>query len=139
MKECIGSIQRCENKLLELKEKLADDRKLYDAQQKNETTFRGVWLKITGKTKTSEQLRDAIVETEHFIEENLKLKSFVEAYVWVVVVPRFCAYRGKQYLDFILTFGGNFLIECDHKIEKWNTVIERTNDLVTDKSSPSKE
>lgn len=54
MKECIASINRTDNRLADLRDDLAGVRKLYQAHQKNETTFKGVWLKLTGKTKTEE-------------------------------------------------------------------------------------
>ena len=88
-----------------------------------------MWLKVTNKTLTDDELKDQIVKTEALIEQWLELKKYVEAYIWLVVVPRFCAYRGKQYLQFLLDFGQGFIFETDKRIEKWSTVVEKTKDL----------
>lgn len=71
-----------------------------------------------------------IVATEYLIEQWMTLKGYVEAYIWLVVVPRFCAYRGKQYLDFLMSFGKGYISECDKKVTKWQAIVDKTNDLM---------
>lgn len=38
------------------------------------------------------------------IDEYVHLKAYVEVYVWIVAVPRFCSERGGGYASFLETY-----------------------------------